>query len=74
MKVDNPCPWCGIRALHIGEELQAKPVGSYSLSGAQIKVSAQVVPILECGNCDLSVDGGYDAANHAVFNIPDKMK
>ena len=72
MKINNtPCPWCGSRTLHIGDELQAKPVGTFSLSGAQFKVSAYTFPVLTCQSCDLSVDGTY-IEGEAVFDIPDK--
>jgi hypothetical protein len=71
-KIDNtPCPWCGNRTLHIGEELRAKPIGSYSLSGTQMKVSAYTFPILVCHACGLEVEGRYEDGQ-AFFDIPDK--
>src|SRR5437764_1011724 len=37
---DVPCPNCGQHALTIETRYQAKPLGTYSLSGTQMKFSA----------------------------------
>ena len=57
----TPCPQCGAVELRIEwqDGLRAKPLGSFSLSGQQMKVSAirTRVPVLLCGGCDLRVVG-----------------
>ena len=49
------CPTCGrIGTLRLGSTLVAKPIGSFSLAGAQMKVSATEMPQLTCSadGCD----------------------
>jgi transcription elongation factor Elf1 len=48
---DVPCPECGAKAFSIKTRLVARPIGTYSLAGAQMKVSAYEWPHLVCGNC-----------------------
>jgi hypothetical protein len=43
-----PCPNCGECNLFLGSGLLARSIGSFSLSGAQMKVSAHTVPALRC--------------------------
>ena len=52
----TPCPVCGALALRIEERLTAKPIGTYSLAGAQMKVSV-LVPWLVCGSCGAAAEG-----------------
>jgi hypothetical protein len=49
-----PCPNCGECNLFLGSGLRARPIGSFSLAGAQMKVSANTVPALRCSTpeCD----------------------
>jgi hypothetical protein len=45
-----PCPDCAtVGSLRLGTRLRARPVGTWSLSGEQLKTSAVQVPVLECG-------------------------
>ena len=70
-----PCPECEFSGkLGIYRTLYAKPVGSFSLAGAQLKVSAYEVPILACGHCGLKLVGQYEMEHgkpYAVFNPED---
>lgn len=63
------CPQCDfIGGLHIEQKLVAKALGTWSLSGSQLKTPAQMHPFLECTNCDLSLQGNYaDDGTSAVF-------
>ena len=54
---DTPCPSCGVKGLRIEYRLTAKPLGSFSLAGAQMKVSAVRVPWLICGTCGVEAEG-----------------
>lgn len=53
----TPCPKCNRVGLRIEWRFKAQPLGSYSLAGAQPKVSAYRVPVLLCDNCGLSCEG-----------------
>lgn len=70
-----PCPQCGEAGkLGIYRVLMAKPIGSFSLSGAQMKVSAQDAPVLACGHCGLKLIGQYETEHgkpYAVFSPED---
>lgn len=74
MKLDEAtCPECGAGpgVLSIKITLVAKPLGSHSLSGAQMKVSANEVPILVCRECDLALAGWFDGDRaHVAFPKP----
>lgn len=54
---NTPCPSCGEKTLRIEARLAAKPIGDFSLAGAQMKVSAVEVPWLVCDNCGVEVEG-----------------
>lgn len=72
--VDTPCPNCGVPALHIEARLKAKPIGSFSLSGAQMKVSAHETVFLVCRGCGARVEGDVEpGGTHATFD-PALMK
>lgn len=45
---DVPCPNCHVRALEIFTKLEARPLGTWSLAGAQDKVSAIAWPYVRC--------------------------
>ncbi len=63
------CPKCTkVGGLHINIQLVSKPLGTFSLAGAQVKTSAYQAPVLECQHCDLHVAGRFDGDNHASFN------
>jgi hypothetical protein len=53
----TPCPSCGAVALRIEWRLTARPIGSFSLSGAGMKLSAREVPWLICGSCEIEIQG-----------------
>lgn len=54
---DTPCPRCGQKTLRIEWRLEVKPIGSFSLSGQQMKASALEWPWLVCGNCGVEGRG-----------------
>ncbi len=73
---ESLCPACGAGpgTLSIGEQLQARPFGSYSLAGAQLKVAAVAVPVLACSACGLRITGRYDGdGRHATFPSPEHI-
>lgn len=51
------CPGCGHSGLRIEMRLLARPLGTFSLAGAQDKVSASEVPFLICDGCGASAQG-----------------
>lgn len=55
--MDVPCPHCGQQTLRIEHRLEAKPLGTHSLSGSQMKVSAMSWPYLVCDNCKVEARG-----------------
>lgn len=46
------CPGCAEKGLFLTKVLAARPIGDFSLAGAQMKLSAHEVPALKCGFCD----------------------
>lgn len=69
----SQCPRChaGPGTLQIRSTLQARPIGEFSLAGAQMKVSAVEVPVLTCSACDLHIVGRFEDG-HAVFTPPEE--
>lgn len=52
------CPKCGGQdTVQVEQGLQARPIGSFSLAGAQMKFSAREVAIATCTTCDLHLVG-----------------
>ncbi len=55
---DTPCPGCGEFGLFIElrDRFFARPLGSFSLAGMQVKASAVKTqwPYLVCGECGIS--------------------
>ncbi len=52
------CPNCqATGTIVIDFELRARPIGSFSLAGAQMKVSAEQVAIAECTACGARTPG-----------------
>lgn len=47
----NTCPHCGSGPLQLNRSITAKPIGTFSLAGAQMKVSAVDQHILSCAAC-----------------------
>lgn len=54
---DTPCPICDHKTLQIVMRIEAKPPGTFSLSGVQMKVSAAPWPYLMCTNCGAEARG-----------------
>ena len=63
------CPNCGeAGTLSIDERLVANEIGTFSLSGAQIKVTARGRPVLTCSSCPFALVGNYDEdGKHVTF-------
>ena len=74
MKVnDAACPSCLAPpgCLTIDIEMVAKPLGTFSIAGAQMKVTAAMLPVLNCTACGLRIVGRYDAdGRHVEFPAP----
>jgi len=65
------CPECSVVGyLYLTSRFIAKPIGEFSLAGAQMKVSGTMKPVLKCHNCSLDIVGEYDDDNHATFATP----
>lgn len=63
------CPKCGeVGYLHITNRFISKPIGSWSLSGVQVKTTGTMAPVLKCHNCDLDLVGQFDGNFHATFD------
>jgi hypothetical protein len=71
---EGTCPKCGkVGALDISMKLVANPIGSFSLSGYQMKASTRLAPFLECLNCDFAIQGKIDTdGKHAIFTNMDQ--
>lgn len=54
-----PCPACGQQTLVIEMRLEAKPHGTYSLAGQQMKIAATEWPWIKCTNCQIEARGKY---------------
>jgi len=65
---DVSCPKCQAPpgSLSVEFKLAAKPLGTWSLAGAQTKVAAEWRPVLACSDCDFFRVGSYDG-HHATF-------
>lgn len=51
----QPCPSCGGQGtMTLVEKFVARPLGSHSLAGAQIKVSAVKAMVVSCSGCGKS--------------------
>ena len=57
---ETPCPACGAVALRVEQRLEAKPIGTWSLAGSQMKVFAGYWPWLVCGACGVEARGEID--------------
>ncbi len=56
MTLRQPCPQCQGK-LTCSWGLSARPVGSFSLAGAQLKFSATETAAVDCGACGWRVQG-----------------
>lgn len=51
---DTPCPACGEKKLAITMRVRVKPLGTFSLPGAQLKFPGIRWPYLMCEGCGVS--------------------
>lgn len=57
-----PCTACGkVGGLRIEERLEARPLGTWSLAGAQLKVNARRWPWMVCDHCKAECRGKVTA-------------
>lgn len=56
------CPACGHEGMKVKWKLVAKPVGTFSLAGRQMKFSACEAPVLYCpnGECGVEATGKWE--------------
>ena len=67
--VPDLCPRCGVAALHIEARLTAKPLGTYSNAGAQLKIVAEETVHLVCHYCGAEVRGDIEPdGRHGLFD------
>jgi hypothetical protein len=65
------CPECGeVGYLYIDTRFVSKPLGTFSIAGAQMKTVGKMKPVLRCHNCPFDLVGEFDGGNHAVFSPP----
>lgn len=61
VRVDNLCTRCGVPALEIFWKLEFKPLGTWSLSGSNLKAVATTWPWMRCvaarGGCGAECRG-----------------
>jgi hypothetical protein len=57
-----PCPSCNRTLMSMSWTLVARPVGSFSLAGAQMKVSASSRAVVRCRGCAFEAHGTIDGA------------
>jgi hypothetical protein len=56
--VAGPCGNCGtVGQLRIEHRMVARPIGSFSLAGQQMKVSARLWPYMVCDGCGAECEG-----------------
>ncbi len=55
--IRKPCPRCGERQLTLSWWLEAKPIGTFSLAGQQLKFSARENAVVRCQFCRLVLQG-----------------
>lgn len=58
---DIACTKCGSRLLRIEIRLEAKPIGTWSLSGNQMKTVAEEWPYMVCDGCGSECRGKVDS-------------
>lgn len=54
---ETACPACGTTSLEIVERFEPKPIGTYSIAGAQTKLVGTMWPWLVCKNCGVEARG-----------------
>jgi hypothetical protein len=71
----TPCPECHlVEKLYIDIQLVAKPIGEFSLAGAQMKFSGKTCPVLKCRNCEFELVGEFDGETHATFSRREEVR
>ena len=53
----TPCPACHEPRLRVEWRMAAKPFGSQSLPGVQLKTTATETPWIVCGSCGAEAQG-----------------
>jgi transcription elongation factor Elf1 len=71
------CPKCGAEnTVEVKRGFRAQPIGSFSLAGNQMKVSAVEIAIATCTNCDLRLEGhletGSDPEEDGLYFVADE--
>lgn len=61
MVEEMPCPKCGELGMTLTWQLTARPLGTFSLSGSQLKFSATEIPVIYCPHCGLYAEGNLGA-------------
>ena len=59
---ETPCPRCGHIGLEVGPKMRARPIGSFSLAGQQMKVSARLELRWWCPQEDCPAEGPAEAS------------
>ena len=54
---ETACPACSQVSLEIVERFEAKPVGTWSLAGMQMKMTGTMWPWLVCRSCGVEARG-----------------
>lgn len=57
LAADTACPHCGHHGMEMTFRMVAKPLGSFSLAGSQLKFSANEIPYIECPECGIGGEG-----------------
>lgn len=55
--ITSPCPTCGSETLNVEFRLRSKPIGTFSVAGAQPKVAVEYSLWLDCTSCDFEEEG-----------------
>jgi hypothetical protein len=59
----KPCPCCGTSGtITVTPRLRAFPIGTHCVGGSAIKVNAEVIAVLECTECGMTVSGHLENA------------
>lgn len=69
---ESNCPACDQHgSLVIETHIVANPLGTFSIAGAQMKVTARERLVLRCSACGLEITGECDEdGRHATFSSP----
>lgn len=71
------CPKCKVStritpgAMRVEPVLVARPLGSFSLAGAQMKVSARSALRLSCNHCDFEITGRVEGSDFIADALPE---